>query len=293
MQHVIPEIFQTQHNPLDKIISVQGNMGIHFRRNEGSERSRINLTQNLIAFGVEGEKHYHAFKDDLVLQENEAIFLKKGLYLTTEKVAKLERSFQSIAFFLTDDLLVNFLSKHGKYFMHAHTQAQSLDYFKFKRDPYFESYIKSLLTYFEDPEKFIEPIFLVKIEELLLNLVMNDHSNAFKSFLTHLNDDHSTSLEQFMLDNYCRNLSIDELAYLNGMSTSSFKRNFEKAFHTSPGKWIKTKRLEKAAFLLSSSNKDINEIAYAVGFESPSHFIHTFKSKYDLTPRKYKESISE
>ena len=50
-------------------------------------------------------------------------------------------------------------------------------------------------------------------------------------------------LSEFMKDNFTRNLRIEDLAYLNGMSVSSFKRNFEKDFYLTPAKWLKEKRI--------------------------------------------------
>ena len=288
----IPEDFHTASSNNDIIHKVNEHTVVFLNRNNDSNRSKINLTQHLIAFGIEGKKHFHSFNDDTVLYPNEAIFLKKGLFLTTEKIAE-ENKYTSILFFLDDALLLDFFKRNGKYFPFVNnSKIQPKSYFKFGGTPNLEAYIKSLIPYFDNINTFSEALFKVKFEELLLNLVINDKEGVFKEFLTNLNKKNTYNLKEFMSDNYTRNLRIEDFAYLNGMSISSFKRNFEKVFYLSPAKWIKEKRIEKAKFMLQSSDKNVNEIAMEVGFESPSHFIQVFKSRCGLTPKKFQDKFA-
>ena len=62
--------------------------------------------------------------------------------------------------------------------------------------------------------------------------------------------------------NVFNNLSLDELALLHGVSLSSFKREFKKVYNQSPGRYFKSRKLERAAKLISSTNERIGEIAY-------------------------------
>jgi AraC-like DNA-binding protein len=74
------------------------------------------------------------------------------------------------------------------------------------------------------------------------------------------------------------------------MSTSSFKREFEKQFQSSPGKWFQEKRLEHAAFLLYNKSKRPSDIYQEIGCENLSNFIQAFKLKFGNTPKKYQEN---
>jgi len=94
-----------------------------------------------------------------------------------------------------------------------------------------------------------------------------------------------------MQKNFTRNLNVEDFAYLNGMSTSSFKRNFKETFYSTPAKWMKEKRIERAEFMLQSTDLNINEVAMEVGFESPSHFIQVFKSHHGITPKKFQDKL--
>ncbi|HAA19637.1 MAG TPA: AraC family transcriptional regulator, partial [Cytophagales bacterium] len=79
-------------------------------------------------------------------------------------------------------------------------------------------------------------------------------------------------------------LSLEDLAFLTGLSLSSFKRKFAARYGSSPTKYMITKRLEKAHLLLETSAMRITEIAYACGFSEVGHFSKTFRSHYQLAP---------
>lgn len=95
-------------------------------------------------------------------------------------------------------------------------------------------------------------------------------------------------MEAVMLDNYLYNLKVEEFARLCGRSLSAFKRDFKENFNTTPSKWIKSKRLEHGESLLTKSDLNINQIAYDCGFINSSHFIKSFKEKYQLSPYQYR-----
>lgn len=95
-------------------------------------------------------------------------------------------------------------------------------------------------------------------------------------------------MERVMAENFLYNLKIEEFAKLCGRSLSAFKRDFKKIYKTTPSKWIKSKRLEHAKFLLIESKLNINQISYDCGFINASHFIKSFKEKYQLPPHQYR-----
>ncbi len=97
-------------------------------------------------------------------------------------------------------------------------------------------------------------------------------------------------IEIVMLEKFLFNLKVEEFAKLCGRSLSAFKRDFKNTFNTTPSRWIKSKRLEHARVLLIESNLNINQISYDCGYRNSSHFIKSFKEKYNIPPRKYRLS---
>ncbi len=90
--------------------------------------------------------------------------------------------------------------------------------------------------------------------------------------------------------NYTFNLSIDQFAKMAERSTATFKREFYDYYHTTPGKWLRKKRLNHARLLLETCNDMVSEIAFDSGFENVSHFSRVFKESFGLSPNSYRNS---
>ena len=95
-----------------------------------------------------------------------------------------------------------------------------------------------------------------------------------------------------MMENYLYALSQENFAKLTHRSLSSFKRDFQEIFSTSPNKWLIEMRLKYARILLLTTEEPVSEIAYKSGFETTSHFIRCFKKQYDLPPQQFRQQDS-
>jgi transcriptional regulator GlxA family with amidase domain len=87
-------------------------------------------------------------------------------------------------------------------------------------------------------------------------------------------------------------LGLEEFARLCNRSLSSFKRDFQKQFGMSPGKWLLEKRLDHAHNLLNNTDKTVTEAAFETGFESRPHFSRAFRERFGISPRNSKSSES-
>lgn len=72
-----------------------------------------------------------------------------------------------------------------------------------------------------------------------------------------------------------------------GMSYSTLYRKIKELTNLSINVYIRTIRLKKAATLLKHENKNVSEVAYAVGFKTPNYFTHIFKEQYGVSPSEY------
>ena len=90
-----------------------------------------------------------------------------------------------------------------------------------------------------------------------------------------------------MKANYDKPLKIEDYAYLTGRSESSFRRDFKAQFDTTPQKWLKSQRLEKALQILHEKDISVTQLAYETGYENISYFIKAFKDEYGLSPKQY------
>ncbi|WP_273568800.1 hybrid sensor histidine kinase/response regulator transcription factor [Maribacter halichondriae] len=75
-----------------------------------------------------------------------------------------------------------------------------------------------------------------------------------------------------------------------GMSRMQLHRKLLAFTGLSTTGFIRSQRLKQAVHILETSDATINEVAYTVGFNTPSYFIKCFKEAYDKTPTEYLQS---
>ncbi|MFT4831783.1 MAG: AraC-like DNA-binding protein [Psychroserpens sp.] len=84
---------------------------------------------------------------------------------------------------------------------------------------------------------------------------------------------------------------VSEYAALLHMNPKSLSNLFSRYFNKSPLKVITERIILESKRLLDLSNKNINEIATALGFEEVSHFSKFFKTQVGLSPKEYKNRV--
>ena len=137
------------------------------------------------------------------------------------------------------------------------------------------SQIELLLNY---AERFYERQFLTrkKPNHQLLEKVELLLTNYFQN--TQLNDNGVPTVEHISNElHISANYLSNSLKSLTGMSTQQH---------------IHEKLIEKAKEQLSSSQKSISEIAYALGFEYPSSFNKLFKRKTEMSPLEFRKRFN-
>ena len=80
---------------------------------------------------------------------------------------------------------------------------------------------------------------------------------------------------------------IDNLASNIGISTSSLYRKLKMLTNQSPTEFVRYIRLKKAIKLMNDGNTNVDEIGFAVGFNSHSYFTSSFKKQFGITPSDY------
>lgn len=89
----------------------------------------------------------------------------------------------------------------------------------------------------------------------------------------------------YIEDNLGRDISLQEIASVGGVSTSHFKVLFRKSMGVPPHQYLIRRRVEQAAMQLRSSAKPIGEIALENGFCHQSHLALHTRRVLGLTPR--------
>jgi AraC-like DNA-binding protein len=90
---------------------------------------------------------------------------------------------------------------------------------------------------------------------------------------------------------YFEPLGVRELASAAGLSRAHFSREFRRAFGESPHGYLLTRRLERAAALLRTTDRSVADICFSVGLQSLGSFTTSFTRTYGVSPTAYRATF--
>ena len=85
-----------------------------------------------------------------------------------------------------------------------------------------------------------------------------------------------------------QDLSVDKVAGLLHLGRTIFYKKVRGTTGYTPNEYIRVIRLKKAAELLKEGEKNVSEVAYAVGFDNPYYFSKCFKEQFGMPPSQYR-----
>ncbi len=239
-------------------------------------------------FVNEGEVSVRSQTDYMNLNKNQAILAKCLNYFfeTNDKQKESGEGIEVIAIIL-------YPSQVEDLFEFDLTQSNySLDYNikQIEVDRLLVNFKESINILLDNPELADESIIQTKLKEFVLLITKSQDAPSQLDFLSALFKPLDIEFKSTIQHNIYTNLTLEELARLCHLSTSSFKRKFKETYHTSPMKYLSKKKVEKAAALLKTDSLRISDIAYDVGFDSLSTFNRNFTAIYGKSPSEYRLS---
>jgi AraC family transcriptional regulator len=87
-------------------------------------------------------------------------------------------------------------------------------------------------------------------------------------------------------------LTVEDVAKAVAMSPFHFTRAFKAATGKTPHRYVLERRISAAQAMVANTSRPLNEIAFEVGFCSPSHFSAVFQSFTGLTPSAHRRKNS-
>ncbi len=90
---------------------------------------------------------------------------------------------------------------------------------------------------------------------------------------------------------YADPIGVDDMAAAAGLSRAHFSREFRRAFGDSPHAYLLTRRLERSAALLRTTDNSVAEICMSVGLTSVGSFTTSFRRMFGKSPTAYRASF--
>ncbi|SMF52484.1 AraC family transcriptional regulator [Neorhizobium sp. CSC1952] len=94
----------------------------------------------------------------------------------------------------------------------------------------------------------------------------------------------------FITENCMRNIRLQELAELTGLSQSHFSHSFKASTGMAPHEWQTNARLDRAKKLLAADDQPLTSVAAETGFSDQAHFTRVFRKHVGTTPARWRKA---
>ncbi len=136
------------------------------------------------------------------------------------------------------------------------------------------------------------------ILKIILAMEIQQHSDDLNSFskdancLTLKEMEEIKELSEFIKSSPEEAFTIKSLSKKSGLSPSKLQEGFKMIHDRTVNDYITHMRVLKAEILMRTSDLNISEIVYCIGFTSRSYFSKIFKQKFNCSPKEYKFNVS-
>lgn len=252
-----------------------------------SVKNRIVLNQNMINLLVSGTKTVVYPNATAVVNAGELVVLSTGNVLTSELLT-VGQQFSSILFYFSNELFNRFLIKYDHLLQSVTPLKSKQPFLIFKQDNFIKQFITSMRALVATESELPAAVRLLKLEELLLYLLHFD-PERFRAIQIITKDREQLQIKKVVESHVGQLITVDELAFLCHMSTSTFKRRFSEIYDTTPQKWLLTRKLEMAAELLGSGGESPSGVYLKVGYQNHSSFSEAFRNHFGHTPTDFQQ----
>ena len=129
----------------------------------------------------------------------------------------------------------------------------------------------------------LAPLFM---KEILYRVLQGQHGAVLeRTALESSNVNRINEVIERLVKHYNLPFRIEDLAEIANMSISSLHRHFRDVIGMSPIQYQKQLRLQEARKLLLAKSTDAADVAFQVGYESPSQFSREYSRMFGYPPR--------
>jgi len=148
-----------------------------------------------------------------------------------------------------------------------------------------------LLEQSEEEVNFLSPLIIKEI----LYILIKDESGYFlnKFAMEGTISNKIVKVVSKIKENFNEKLNVKELAKLIDMSESSLYDNFKTITSMTPIQFQKKIRLEEAKLMLLNQNIEASQVAFEVGYESPSQFSREYSRMFGMSPKAHAQYLKE
>ncbi|WP_143774305.1 AraC family transcriptional regulator [Niastella vici] len=257
--------------------NVKGRIFVSCKKEKHYSRELI-LDQHALVYVVEGMLELSYADQVHRFGPGTTLLIPRNQLGRMVKLPENGEPFRSISILFPEQLLRKFYASRRENL----AQGKWTGHLALKQHPLLQSLFTSLIPYFEMREELPPELAEIKIAECLT--VLDACNPEVQRLLSSFSEPGKVDLAGFMEQNFLYNLSLEKFGYLTGRSLTTFKKDFQKVFKTTPGRWLTQRRLEFAHYQIAVNKRKPTEIFVDAGFENLSHFSFAFKKHFGYSP---------
>jgi AraC family transcriptional regulator len=155
-------------------------------------------------------------------------------------------------------------------------------------DPLIESTIRALAEAMADG---VPDVYAESAADFLATHLLVRHARLPAVRTARSEDGRLRRVDVFLRENLGAQLSLEQIAKEAGLSRFHLVRLFKRAHGETPFKRLTRLRMERAQRRLRNTRDSISEIAFACGYENPTHFASAFRRMVGVSPSHYRAKL--
>ena len=262
----------------------------HYSSDKDSFKEKSILKRNAFSLVINGTKTMHFAEKTVQIKDNEIHLLSAGNCIASVHIEN-NKPFESILIFFSNSVLNDVYSNHSDLISNQKSKnSKTSSYIEFEKDEFLRHFIQSILLTVKNEKQPSNSMKLLKVHELFLYLLENHSQNLLSFKQSQPITDIELKIRKVVDANTENNLTIDELAFICNVSTSTFKRHFKKIYDSSPIEWNNKQRMKLASQMLA--NEKPSQIWHKLGFETHTGFTKSFKKHYGILPKDFANKLT-
>jgi AraC-like DNA-binding protein len=240
------------------------------------------IPEHVFGYTLSGSSEIHIGGKTYLFKEGEFRFFRRNQLASYTKLPPPGGEYRSISVYMDQATLRNISEEHQLYMTRPYSGENTL---LLPPHQLLVNYMESLKPYLDGANgagNLNDALTTLKVKEAVMILLKTQP--ALQDLLFDFSEPGKIDLEAYMNAHYKFNVDLSHFAYLTGRSLATFKRDFEKTFHTSPNRWLQQKRLHDAYYLIREKGWKSSDVYLEVGFKDLSHFSFAFKKAFGINP---------
>ena len=125
----------------------------------------------------------------------------------------------------------------------------------------------------------------------LMSVMMKHFTRLSRQFRSHHGESSLLSkVNEYIQLHISERITVQQMAYDLGMSRNSLSGNFKRETGEGLAEFILKQKIERAKYILATTDYSFAEISSLLAFSSQSHFQRTFKQYEKMTPREFRRN---